>query len=242
MDSNRPLITVITVVFNDVSSIEETVLSVLNQSYQYIEYIIIDGSSTDGTYELLTKYNNRIDYLVSEKDNGVYDAMNKGVEKSSGEWTIFMNSGDKFFDNNVIFRIVNEYIDKGEAIIFGDTYYSNRTTGINRYIKASYKGKSKFMPSAHQSILTRTQELKRHPFDLKYKVISDFAFYYDLYNRNNRRFYYNDVVSYYDDSGLSSINRKLNAKEFMLFFLNRFDYRFFFYLMVFLKRKIQIRI
>ena len=86
---DSPLITVVTVVFNDVQHIEETILSVVNQTYPNIEYIIIDGGSTDGTVDIIKKYEERIAYWVSEPDQGIYDAMNKGIQKATGEWINF---------------------------------------------------------------------------------------------------------------------------------------------------------
>ena len=86
---DSPLITVVTVVFNDVQHIEETILSVVNQTYPNIEYIIIDGCSTDGTVDIIKKYEERIAYWVSEPDQGIYDAMNKGIQKATGEWINF---------------------------------------------------------------------------------------------------------------------------------------------------------
>ena len=93
---NKPLISVITIVFNDEKSIEETVSSVLSQAYSNLEYIIIDGGSTDNTLNIIKEYESSIDYWISEKDSGIYDAMNKGCSLAYGSGIIFLNSGDKF--------------------------------------------------------------------------------------------------------------------------------------------------
>ncbi|MCI5136399.1 MAG: glycosyltransferase [Candidatus Electrothrix sp. AW2] len=100
-DKDKPLITVITVVFNGVQRLEETILSVIGQTYDNVEYIIIDGGSTDGTLDIIRKYEHAIDYWVSEKDRGIYDAMNKGIDLTTGEWMNFMNAGDSFFSKNI---------------------------------------------------------------------------------------------------------------------------------------------
>ena len=100
--NNRPLISIITVVFNCEKYLEETIKSVINQTYDNIEYIIIDGGSSDGTLDIIKKYEDKITYWVSEKDGGIYDAMNKGIELSHGEWINFMNGGDIFFNKTVI--------------------------------------------------------------------------------------------------------------------------------------------
>jgi len=97
----KPLISIITVVFNGEKYLEETIQSVINQTYNNIEYIIIDGGSTDGTLDIIKKYENQIDYWVSEKDAGIYDAMNKGLKLSSGEYISFLNADDWYLEDAI---------------------------------------------------------------------------------------------------------------------------------------------
>lgn len=105
---DKPLITVITVVLNGAKHLEETILSVLNQTYDNVEYIVIDGGSTDGTLEIIKKYEWAIDYWVSEKDEGIYDAMNKGLSIATGYCIGLLNSDD-FYENNAL-CIIHKYI------------------------------------------------------------------------------------------------------------------------------------
>ena len=98
MKDFNPTLSVITIVYNNVRDIERTMLSVLNQTHPNIEYIVIDGKSTDGTLQIINQYQNRIGKLISEKDEGIYDAMNKGLAVATGDYVIFMNSGDEFFE------------------------------------------------------------------------------------------------------------------------------------------------
>ena len=120
---NMPLITVVTVVFNGEKYLEETILSVINQTYKNVEYIIIDGGSTDATLDIIKKYYYAVDYWISEIDNGIYDAMNKGITSSNGEWLNFMNCGDSFYCEDVLSSIIYRY---GESdLIYSDTMLSN---------------------------------------------------------------------------------------------------------------------
>ena len=119
---NNPLISVVTVSYNAVSTIEQTILSVINQTYPHIEYIIIDGGSTYGTVDIIKKYADKIAYWVSEPDKGIYDAMNKGIKVATGEWINFMNSGDCLYRNDTIEKILNKSSTTNNvSIIYGKT-------------------------------------------------------------------------------------------------------------------------
>ena len=115
---NKPLITVITVVFDGAQRLEDTIRSVVNQTYENVEYIVIDGGSTDGTLEIVRKFGEVIDYWVSGPDKGIYDAMNRGLSVASGEWINFMNAGDAFCSRESIANTVKEF---SEALV----YYSD---------------------------------------------------------------------------------------------------------------------
>ena len=127
-------ISIITVVYNNIRGIERTIQSVLNQSYNNIEYIIIDGGSTDGTLDVIKRYENRISYWISEADEGIYNAMNKGILKAHGSFLNFMNSGDTFVTSTTIERLIERY-EKGDKIIYGNILKcydrrKERTSGI----------------------------------------------------------------------------------------------------------------
>lgn len=232
----KPLVSIITVVYNDVSHILQTMESVLSQSYNSIEYIVIDGGSTDGTVDIIRSREDKLSYFVSERDKGIYDAMNKGVAHAKGEWTIFMNCGDFFYDSNVLTNIFDGYKDFGEGYIYGDTLLLG-PNGDGVVVKATDRGGERlYMAGFHQSILTRTAELKKHPFSLDYKLISDLAFYYDLYERNPKRYYYQNVISKYDLTGISTRYIKKRAYEYFKFYLRKYDSRFIFWGLVYLKK------
>ena len=117
---NDPKISVITVCYNAVDTIEETILSVLNQNYKNVEYIIIDGMSTDGTINIINKYSRRLAFWISEADKGIYDAMNKGIDMATGDYINFMNAGDVFVDHTTLEKAVALF-PKDIDVIFGDS-------------------------------------------------------------------------------------------------------------------------
>ena len=161
-----PLISIITVVYNDIDSIEKTISSVLSQTYTNIEYIVIDGNSTDGTVEIINKYDNQISYWISEDDKGIYDAMNKGILNVNGEWINFMNSGDFFYDNDVISKIFTEEKDyENVSIIYGD--HQIRRLEHSEIFKALPLHLFwKCMPFSHQSMFIKTELMKINLYDL----------------------------------------------------------------------------
>jgi len=119
---NNVVITIITVVYNGVEFIERTIQSVASQTHKYIEYIIIDGGSTDGTVDIIKAYKDNITYWVSEPDKGIYDAMNKGIRAATGDWINFLNAGDTFAGNDTISNIFagNNYDEVD--VVFGNSY------------------------------------------------------------------------------------------------------------------------
>ena len=114
------LVSIITVCFNSNKTIEDTIISVLSQSYKHIQYILIDGGSTDGTLQTINKYKDRIDIIISEKDSGIYDAMNKGLRLSKGKIVGILNSDDLYYSNDVITQITNIFAQVNSKIIFGN--------------------------------------------------------------------------------------------------------------------------
>jgi glycosyltransferase involved in cell wall biosynthesis len=129
---NNPLISIITVVYNGVSTLEQTILIVINQTYKNIEYIIIDGGSIDGTVDIIKKYEDKLAYWVSEPDKGIYDAMNKGIDKATGEWINFMNAGDCFNFYNILEDGFQMNISNMINVIYSDTLINRRKKGLDK--------------------------------------------------------------------------------------------------------------
>ncbi|MEI3801754.1 MULTISPECIES: glycosyltransferase family 2 protein [unclassified Chitinophaga] len=201
-------ITVITVVYNDCTHIEETIKSIVNQTYKEIEFIIIDGASVDGTVDIIKKYERSIDYWVSEKDKGIYDAMNKGIAVATGAYTIFMNSGDTFYNEHVLADIFNQPEIQQELpdIIYGDTYIRHRPYLVLK--KADQVPVSdNAMPFCHQSVFIITSHLKKYHFNLSYRIIGDRELITRLYLDKCKYRYINQAISIIEGDGFSNRSR-----------------------------------
>ena len=114
----KPKISIVTVTYNSARTLEKTVQSIISQSYKDYEYIIIDGGSTDGTLDIIKKYEKHISYWVSESDDGIYDAMNKGILQANGKWIHLLNSDDYYYDSNVLQKVSNVLIDNESFYYF----------------------------------------------------------------------------------------------------------------------------
>jgi len=211
---SRNTITIITVVLNGIKYIEKTILSVIDQTYKDIEYIIIDGGSKDGTVDIIKKYEKHIHYWCSEPDSGVYDAMNKGIDRATGSWINFMNAGDHFYSPDSVSQIFssNEDLDQ-YAILYGDAEF--RLNSLSYIIKAQSNTISdEFMPFSHQASFVRSDIAKATKFDLSYKIAADTAFSLKLIRQGYQFKHLPVIVCSYDASeGLSVKNEILRSKE-----------------------------
>jgi glycosyltransferase involved in cell wall biosynthesis len=174
--SELPLVTVITVVFNAVDSIEQTINGVLGQTYENIEYIVIDGKSNDGTLEIIKKYSDKITRWISEEDKGVYDAMNKGVAMATGEWINFMNAGDVFCDKNTVESLF-EGISEDTDLVYGNAI-EKLVSGGAKNLEAGENLENLWKGAlfGHESLFVKSNIIKNNLFNLKYKVAADYDF------------------------------------------------------------------
>ncbi len=124
-----PLVSIITITYNAESVLERTIKSIINQTSKEFEYLVIDGGSKDKTLEICKKYSSDIDTLVSEKDNGIYDAMNKGLSLAEGKYVWFINAGDEIATKDTFSKILGS-IKKGTDLIYGDAYFVNDSGNI----------------------------------------------------------------------------------------------------------------
>ncbi|WP_290453007.1 glycosyltransferase family 2 protein [Duncaniella muris] len=191
-------ISVVTVCYNAVDCIEQTMLSVLDQTYHDIEYIIIDGGSTDGTVDIIKKYADRLAYWISEPDKGIYDAMNKGIAVATGDYINFMNAGDTFRDQSSIYTYV-DVIKPESEIIYGDVIikYHSRF----QYRKPLWLDHlSECLPFCHQSVIVKTGLLRDRQFDTSYRILGDYDFFYSCYKRGLCFQYIPEALSVYDST------------------------------------------
>jgi glycosyltransferase involved in cell wall biosynthesis len=171
----NPKLSVVTIVYNNVKDIERTMLSVLNQTYPHIEYILIDGKSTDGTLGIIEKYKERLTVLVSEKDAGIYDAMNKGLALATGDYVLFMNSGDEIYDTETVANVFESALSAD--IYYGETemYDENwQSLGQRRHHAPEHFDWKSFkfgMNISHQAIYIKRSLTE--PYNLHYKYSSD---------------------------------------------------------------------
>ena len=205
----QPLITVITVVLNGQNSIQNTIENIRNQTYQHIELIVIDGGSQDQTIEIIQSLDSKIDHWISEKDSGIYDAMNKGINLARGKWLNFMNCGDKFYNEKVLTNIFETLYIKPKV---GPIIYGNQevrySTGKSRIAHAGivddlWKG-SQF---CHQSVFIPISYHKSHLYNLGFPIAADFEFFFNAL-RNGVKFEKIDIIiSSIEAGGVSDTKR-----------------------------------
>lgn len=170
-----PKLSVITVVYNNVADIERSMLSVLQQTYSNIEYIVIDGASRDGTREKIESYASRLNKFISEPDQGIYDAMNKGLAMATGDYVLFMNSGDELYDANTVEQVFATTPDAD--IYYGETEMYNiqwQSLGRRRHQapdEFTWRSFKYGMSISHQAIYVKRSITA--PYDLRYKYSSD---------------------------------------------------------------------
>lgn len=221
---------IITVTYNDLNNLKVTYDSVKNQSFADYEYLVIDGGSTDGTVEYLKSIKNADPHVkyISEKDNGIYDAMNKGVSFSSGEYILFLGAADTFYTNKILYevnRLLNDSID----VFYGKVMFSSgenkgKTLGdklnfisilFDRYI-------------AHQSVFAKRETLIKFPFNLEYRFLADQDFMLNVKKAGYKLKFFNIVICFYDGNGFSSISenrdRLINERICLIYCHSKFAF------------------
>ena len=205
-------VTVVTAVLNDAGHIEQTILSVISQTDIEIEYIIVDGGSKDGTLELIGKYKDKISLFISEPDRGVYDAMNKGIKYSTGDFVYFLNSGDVLLNPSILSKIKLEELKERNAIIYGNVVVAYGNIEALEKPRPFFNSKMKFkgIGICHQSMFFPGKLIRNEKYDLSYNIAADYDLAYRLWRKGTVFLYKDITIAKYDwGKGISSNPYKL---------------------------------
>lgn len=205
-------ITVSTINLNNKEGLEKTIQSVINQTYfDKIEYVIIDGGSTDGSKEVIEQYQDKLSYWCSEPDGGIFPAMNKSIEHINGDYALYLNSGDILNNNNVIERVY----DKLDCdIVYGNEYKVGKKRMLATFPDKLTEAFFKRSAIPHQSTFIRTELLKEHNYSTDWKVLGDWSWLRERIMVDKVSYkHLNFPISDYDLSGFSTVNQKLFFAE-----------------------------
>lgn len=226
----EPKFSIITVVYNGESTIEKTILSIINQSYKNIEYIIIDGSSKDKTLEIINRYKDRVTKIISEKDNGLYYAMNKGIDLVTGDYIWFINSGDEIYSKDTIVVIMDKIKDSLPDAIYGKTalYGYNGEFVKSPEVPQKIDSKSfiKGMVVSHQGFIVNKNIIEY--YNTEYKSASDQDWIIRMLNKSRNVLNVNEIISKYIIGGSSYKNFRLNWDERLRIIKKHFGFYYYF--------------
>lgn len=223
---NTPTLTVVTVVYNNVRDIERTIKSVICQTYPYIEYLIIDGNSTDGTLDVIRRYAGHISAWISESDKGIYDAMNKGLSRATGDYVLFMNSGDEIYAEDTVAQVFASAPDAD--IYYGETEMYDegwQSLGLRRHaIPAQFNWRSfRFgMNISHQAIYIRRSIADR--YDPRYQLSADIDWIIRAAKKANKITNTRRLVAKYLVGGMSKKRHWQSLKERFQIFTKHYGF------------------
>lgn len=218
---NKPKVSVVTINFNDAKGLEKTISSVVSQTYNDFEYIVIDGGSTDESVNVIEENQQKISYWVSEKDKGIYNAMNKGIVKATGEYILFLNSGDYLVNNRVLENVVNELRDNVDFVSGNLEYYLSDNILFTRV----HPNKLTFTYLVSKTISHPSTFIRRVMFEKfglyneDLKIVSDWEFFFKCLGLNGTTFKsINTTITHFDMNGISSSNGdKVNAEKELVY-------------------------
>jgi glycosyltransferase involved in cell wall biosynthesis len=240
---DMPLITVVTVVRNGEKTLEQTMLSVINQTYANVGYIVVDGASTDGTLDIIRKYEDRIDYWMSDPDEGIYYAMNKGIDLATGDYIVLLNSDD-WFEGDVCQIVVNE-ISKQKYMMYyaiarvfdsdGNVIYLHGST-INYISKQSI---------AHQTCFISKEIYQKEKYSLYYKSASDYDFFSRMASKHIDSKFIEKIFVNYRLNGMSDSifgqleTIKIKKKYHYITYINYLIHKIYLNIMLFMAREVK---
>lgn len=203
-------ISIITATYNSASTVADTFESVLKQTYKDIDYFVIDGGSSDRTLDIIKEYQPKFGgrmHYISEKDRGIYDAMNKGVGMATGEWVIFMNAGDVFAADDVLRRVFCQPLADAD-VVYGDVVKDGNVKKAPESYYLYHR-----MIFCHQCVFTRRDSLISTPFDIKHRLSADFKSFIELYQKGARFRYVNLPIAIFDTGGVSNSHRSKGLRD-----------------------------
>ena len=213
-----PTFSVITVCYNAEALIEDTIQSVISQTYHHIEYIIVDGASTDGTLAIVRRYERHIAHIVSEPDKGLYDAMNKGIALATGDYLCFLNAGDSFHEDDTLQQMVHTlHEDELPGVLYGETALVNREGHFLRMRRLSapehltWRSFRQGMLVCHQAFFARRDLVE--PYDTRYRFSADFDWCIRVMKKAHVLHNTHLTVVDYLSEGLTTQNHKASLKE-----------------------------
>ena len=221
--TNYPKVSIITVVYNGIEFLEETIKSVIAQTYPNIEYIIVDGGSKDGTLDIIKKYEAHITKWISEPDKGIYDAKNKGIDLATGDWQNFLNAGDSFVSNDVLEKIFTTNLEN-ITLVYGDIIAireNGQKLNVNAIELKDDNSIKKGMKVCHQAIFYNKNIMIK--YDDKLRLKSEWKHLIEITRKENfspKKF--NFPIVYYSVGGLGAQQLKLNQKEYRDVFLKMY--------------------
>ena len=220
MRSHRPTpkFSVVTVTYNAQSTVEDTIQSVITQTYHAVEYILIDGASTDGTLSIVNRYRSKIAHVVSEPDRGLYDAMNKGIALATGDYLCFLNAGDCFHEDDTLQHIVHSLEgDRLPDVIYGNTAVVDierhflRMRRLTPPEHLNWKSFRMGMRVCHQAFLAK--RTLAGPYDLRYRFSSDFDWCIRVMKKAHTLYNTHLVVIDYLEEGITTRNHRASLRE-----------------------------
>lgn len=213
----KPIISIITVNLNDVEGLKRTMPSVFEQTWQEFEYIVIDGGSSDGSKEYIESHKDKIDYWVSELDSGIYNAMNKGIKAATGEYLLFLNSGDWLYENKILDKVADKLL--GCDVLYGNMVkvYPDGKQHVDKGVNGNeitFKIFAEGTLNHSSSLIKRDLFIKHGFYDENLKIVSDWKFFLITLGLNNAEIKYVDYsFSCFDMTGISNANIELRNTE-----------------------------